>query len=551
MAGADSRRRTAVAFAIAYALALFAWLASAESLGLARAQETPADPHDRPFLTSHECLACHNGLTSASGEDVSIGTAWRGSMMANSSRDPYWQAAVRREIADHPSAREHIEDECSACHMPMSTTMARSAGRTGAVFAHLPAGASVTEMDRLAADGVSCTLCHQIGPGRLGTPESFTGGFEVNQPPEGARVMFGPFEVDEGRTAVMRSATGASPAPGSHMSQSELCATCHTLFTKALDKSGQVVGELPEQVPYLEWRHSAFRDARSCQSCHMPIVADPAPAASVLGQPRQIARHTFLGGNFLMLRMLNRYRTALGVEALPAELEAAAQATLRQLQSATAAVAVTGVVRDSATLAFHVTVRNLTGHKFPTGYPSRRAWLHVTVRGGTTVFESGRIHPDGSIEGNDNDFDSRSVEPHHAEIRNAQDVQVYEAVMADAEGAVTTGLLSAVTFVKDNRLLPEGFDKGTAGSDIAVRGAAASDEDFGAGGDRVRYVVNTAGVSGPLTIEVVLRFQPVAFRWADNLRSYDLPETRRFVSYYDAMAASSSAAIATVSTVAN
>ena len=49
------------------------------------------------FQTSDRCLACHNGLMTPSGEDVSIGFLWRASMMANSSRDPYWQAGVRRE----------------------------------------------------------------------------------------------------------------------------------------------------------------------------------------------------------------------------------------------------------------------------------------------------------------------------------------------------------------------------------------------------------------------------------------------------------------------
>ena len=29
------------------------------------------------FHTSDRCLACHNGLTTASGKDVSIGFAWR------------------------------------------------------------------------------------------------------------------------------------------------------------------------------------------------------------------------------------------------------------------------------------------------------------------------------------------------------------------------------------------------------------------------------------------------------------------------------------------
>jgi hypothetical protein len=45
-------------------------------------------------------------------------------------------------------------------------------------------------------------------------------------------------------------------------------------------------------------------------------VAERTPIGSVLGEPREgLSRHTFLGGNFLMLRMLNRYRNDLGVTA--------------------------------------------------------------------------------------------------------------------------------------------------------------------------------------------------------------------------------------------
>ena len=37
----------------------------------------------------------------------------------------------------------------------------------------------------------------------------------------------------------------------------------------------------------------------------------------MLGQPRAgVSRHTFVGGNFFMLRMLNRYRAELGVVAV-------------------------------------------------------------------------------------------------------------------------------------------------------------------------------------------------------------------------------------------
>ena len=60
------------------------------------------------FQTSDRCLACHNGLTTASGKDVSIGFDWRTSLMANSGRDPYWQAGVRRETIDHPTAKAAI-----------------------------------------------------------------------------------------------------------------------------------------------------------------------------------------------------------------------------------------------------------------------------------------------------------------------------------------------------------------------------------------------------------------------------------------------------------
>jgi hypothetical protein len=57
-------------------------------------------------------------------------------------------------------------------------------------------------------------------------------------------------------------------------------------------------------------------------------------------------------------------------------------------------------------------------------------------------------------------------------------VQIYESILGDAGGAVTTGLLSGAQYLKDNRLLPHGFDKQTAEPDIAVRGEALSDPDF-------------------------------------------------------------------------
>lgn len=516
---------------------------------------TPVPHAGAVFQTSHECMACHNGLSTSAGEDVSIGVAWRASMMANSSRDPYWQASVRRETIDHPAAAGEIENECAICHMPMSSTLARAGGRHAEVFAHLAAHGGVEEQ-RLAADGVSCTLCHQISADRLGTPQSFTGGFVLDassSATDGGR-MLGPFEIDRGRAAIMRSSTTATPTKAIHLQDSEVCATCHTLYTNALGPDGQVVGRLPEQMPYLEWRHSAFRTERTCQSCHMPAVEEPVRMASVLGESREgLSRHTFLGGNFFMLRLLNRYRDELRVEALPGELDAAARATLRQLESDTAAVTVPRVQRVANRLEVEVEVRNATGHKLPTGYPSRRVWLHVVVRdaGGRLLFESGAVERDGQINGNDNDADGARYEPHYHTITASDQVQIYESIMVDRNRIVTTGLLQATAFVKDNRLLPRGFDKATASADIAVRGTALADDDFSGGGDRVSYVVDVTRAQGPVTVTAALRYQPIAYRWAQNLRRYDAPEPRSFVGFYEAMASSSSTVLAEASAQAD
>ncbi len=503
------------------------------------------------FSHSENCVACHNNLVTPTGEDVSIGVTWRSTLMANSARDPYWQASVRRETLDHSRHSAAIQDECAGCHMPMSTQIARAAGGAGEVFAHLPVAGNDAPLSRLAADGVSCTVCHQISSERLGTPESYNGGFVIKPTPaDGRRVMFGPYRIDVGRKRIMHSVSGFVQAEGAHIRQSELCATCHTLVTQALGPDGEVIGSLPEQMNYQEWLHSDFnREQRSCQSCHMPRAAGPVRSASVLGDNRDgLAQHTFVGGNAFMLRLLNRFRSELGVEASSAELESTARATMRQLQEDTATLTVSPPMLTAGRMTFDVDVRNLTGHKYPTGYPSRRTWLHVIVRDGQgrTVFESGAVNQNGAIVGNDADADPLRFEPHYQDITRADQVQIYEPILGDRTGVPTTGLLTATQYLKDNRLLPRGFDKMTADKDIAVHGNAALDPDFVGGSDRIRYTIDTSS-AGPFTVDVELRYQSIAFRWAQNLERYDAPEPQRFVGYYKALSSASSVSTARAS----
>ena len=244
---------------------------------------TPAPAGSPPplFATSDRCVACHNGMTTPSGEDVSIGFAWRASIMANSARDPYWQAAVRRETVDFPDASAAIQDECAACHMPMARFEAHVAGRKLDVFSRLGGGARAGGGDPLALDGVSCSLCHQLRNGGPGLERD--GEFNIDTSrPWGERLVFGPFDIPPARARVMHSATEFLPARATNLEASELCSTCHTLYTTPLGAGGdKAPARFPEQVPYLEWRASAYAREQSCQACHMTFTSEPVASASV------------------------------------------------------------------------------------------------------------------------------------------------------------------------------------------------------------------------------------------------------------------------------
>jgi hypothetical protein len=514
---------------------------------LSCAADNPKAPQAE-FHTSDRCLACHNGLTTPDGKDVSIGFDWRSSIMGNSARDPYWQASVRREDIDHPESKAEIEDGCADCHMPMARYEAKEKGQLGQVFAHLPFDRD-PKKNASAEDGVTCAICHQITQQNFGTRESFNGGFQIETPQsKNNHPEFGPFVIQNAQASIMQTSTGGfRPTAAQHIHDAALCATCHTLYTKSLAPGGKLLGYFPEQVPYQEWLHSDYPNRNTCQSCHMPEVKGPAPIAAVMGELRTgVRQHTFLGGNFFVLRLLNEYRNDLSVSAMPAELTAQAERTVEFLQTRAARVTIHKASVAAGKLDADVFVENLTGHKLPTAFPSRRAWLHVVVRdhNGQTVFESGALNPDGSIKGNVNDLDASRFMPHFRQITSSDQVEIYEPILKDQDGKVTTGLAAAVGYLKDNRLLPAGFNKQNADKDIAVVGDAADDPNFTDAGDSVHYSVALGDAQGPFQIEAELWYQPIGFRWAHNLASYNAPETKRIVEYYDSMPSATATVLA-------
>ena len=164
-------------------------------------------------------------------------------------------------------------------------------------------------------------------------------------------------------------------------------------------------------------------------------------------------------------------------------------------------------------------MQNRTGHKLPTGIPSRRLFIHYVVSDeeGRIVFESGKTSAGSPrIEGVDADADGRTFEPHHDVITVPDQVQVYEGIMGDTDGKTTYTLLRGARFLKDNRLLPAGFVKEKTPAEVRPTADAMGDTNFSGGQDLVTYVV--AGLPGKrYWVSAELIYQTISYRFLENL----------------------------------
>ena len=398
-----------------------------------------AAAQDSPFVESAECSICHTRL----GEKSRLGqyTLWKGSVMAHAGRDPYWQAKTAEEVNHNPAVAKVVEEKCNLCHTPQGKAQAK--------------------------DGVGCSVCHLIEDKGLGEPASFTGGFQINK----QHLAYGPHKDPFAHPMTMH--VGLTPSYGSQTQKSELCATCHTVITPTVDEKGKVLGEFVEQAPYLEWKASSFGGGdMTCQSCHVPVADNPKEnyiAHNPMGRPypptsprQPFGLHSFAGANF----------------ALPALLGGADNSMASRAQEMLSSAAMIEVTPEwkAGVLEASVTLTNLTGHKLPTGFPSRRIWLDFEVKdsSGKTVFHSGAVPAE--------------PQPHHGVIDTPEKAQVYESEMAEPSGRRTTALMRASGYVKDNRILPDGFDASKAPAGIQPVGVGG-DADFRPGSDTTLYRV--------------------------------------------------------------
>jgi len=485
------------------------------------------------FSGSGNCILCHQSNGEAmtwNGIDISPITYWRSTMMGNASKDPLWRAMVAEEVHNFPQHQELIESTCLKCHSPMGYTQAIYNGQTGYSMAEL-------KQDPLANDGVSCTACHQIKPDNFGTQQSYSGNYII----EADSMLYGPYENSD--TTLMWAIIGYKSQFSPHVNQSELCATCHTLFTPTMDEQGNIVGSFPEQTPYIEWKNSVYPSQNiQCQDCHMPKIYDPIKISGMGNFPDRTPfwRHTFVGGNFYMQNILKNNIDSLGLTAESQHFDSTISRTEYSLMEKSVELTTeTKFLSAENKLQIKLYLKNLTGHKIPTGIPFRRMWIHLKVEQeiGNVVFESGEWDGTGKIIEYNSDY-----EPHHDIINSEDQVQVYEGVFVNTEQQVTYTLLRAAEYIKDNRLPPQGFTTNSVSYDtVKIVGNAADDTNFnrygmyqGSGGDSVTYLIpSLPNTEYQITVEVC--YQTVKTELVEHIRPINNGDINRFVAMYDAL----------------
>lgn len=496
------------------------------------------------FTGSGRCEGCHGhdpkefaGYTQG-GEDVNVTDQWRASMMANSAKDPFWMAKVSHEVAVNPAHKEILEDKCTSCHAPL--------GKFGAQF-HGDSLYAMADLlsDALGRDGVSCNACHQQNPRGLGS--HFSGNLHFV-----SDTLFGPYggrpEEEPIFSSPMNSFVGFQPTFGPHVTQSELCADCHSLITQTVDLEGKLTGgSFVEQATYHEWLNSDFNkkdnSGTECQGCHFPRIEEPIVISAnyiFLTGRAPYGLHNMVGANSFMLSLLRDFKDTLGLAAGTEAFDKSIALTESFLQNEAADLTLVELGVKGDTALYVVSLTNLTGHKFPSGYPSRRTFVQfiATNDGGDTLLQSGMLLPDQNLRGEDLPY-----EPHHDQIRSNDDLQIYELVMGDVNAQMTTILERADHPLKDNRLTPKGFSVNHISYDTTlIAGLALQDENFnhdamgreGSGSDEITYHVGLNGYTGRVQVSARLFYQPVPPKWNREMFETNTPEISHFKSMFEA-----------------
>lgn len=488
------------------------------------------------FMAPFTCQGCHGADSlhlaniDANGVDINLFDDWQTSMMGLAGIDPFWRAKVSQEIITNPAHTNELQTFCTSCHAPSGHYSAMFHGQSFYTIAQL-------DTEELGRTGVGCAGCHTI------TNDSITGlEFSGRLHYDTTAVEYGPFINP--MTGPMQLYVGLTPTYSEHMGRSQVCASCHTLISNVADLSGNLTGNtFVEQATYHEWLNSSFpAQNKFCQTCHMPAVDDQVKIANgILNlQGRSpFNLHQFAGANSFMVDLIKDNKDTLGVVAPDANFDSTLSAINTMLTKNSLGIKIHTDTIDMDSAYFDVTLTNKAGHKFPTGYPSRRAVLTfiVTKENGDTLFASGLFDSGHEVVNLDSPF-----EMHRDVISNPADVQVYEMVMGDVNGNKTTILERANSKLKDNRIPPAGFNTTHAAYDTAfIAGNALSDADFnknagseGTGKDIVHYHVALNGYKGKINASASVFYQTIPPAWLQEMRTLTSTPIDRFLGMFDA-----------------
>ena len=251
-------------------------------------------------------------------------------------------------------------------------------------------------------------------------------------------------------------------------------------------------------------------------------------------------RHIFVGGNSLMPSIL-RDNPSLGAKASREAFDATIAAVRDQLRHRTAKIEIGNPALAESRLKFSISIENLVGHKFPSAYPSRRAWLRIRVldKDGKLCFESGNWNAEGFLTDDKgkvlpSELAGGPIQKHRQTITGSDQVQIYEAIMKDDHGRNTWLLMRAAGYSKDTRILPKGWSAKHAEAKKTAPAGHGDDKDFVGGGDRIQVDVPLEGATGPYEIQVDMLYQSQGSRYLSEFLTAKNPQVRSYEKIWKA-----------------
>jgi len=478
-------------------------------------------PHDSGILNPPEaCAVCHGNYDTA----VEPYFNWRGSMMAQASLDPLFQANMVIANQDAPDSG----DMCLRCHLSRGWLQGRSVPTDG------------SQMLSTDEYGVACDLCHRmVDP--IANPQNPVEDTDIL-----AALEFPPDTVGNGMYVI--DPTGARRGPFVNADsghpvlvspfhrEAALCGTCHDVSNPAFEKDidGNYVPNafdaaatdfsahtlLPVERTYSEWFYSEYNTVggvyapqfggnqdyvSTCQDCHMRDVTGQGCNSGTAPIRTDLPLHDMTGGSTWLPGLLGAL--------YPGQIdEAALQAGISRAQYMIENAATLEVVENGSTL--EVTVTNQTGHKLPTGYPEgRRMWINVKFHDAamTLLSESGAYDSATGVLTHDPEVKIYEVEP---------GLDAITAPLAgEPEGPSFHFVLNNKVY-KDNRIPPRGFTNAAYG-DFGGTPVGATYAD-GQHWDVTTYAIPP----GTTSADVTLSYQSTSKEFIEFLRDENVTDSK-------------------------